>query len=88
MCREGVDLTTLKVSLRHQADLVRLEQDHLRQWEALSAGVGLESVSGKLREGCRKLSEAEELLREAAAELVEVQMGGGRDGGGITVRRF
>ena len=76
MCKEGVDLTTLKVSLKQGADRVRLEQDHLRQWMALAANVDLDGVSGKLREGLRGLAETEELLKEAIAELVEAQMHG------------
>ncbi len=85
MCREGVDLTTLKVSLKQQADRLRLEQDHLRQWAALAGNVALEGVSLKLQECCRELSAAEGLIREAAAELAEVQMGGGTGAGGVTV---
>jgi hypothetical protein len=85
MCREGVDLTTLKVSLKHEADRIRLAQDHLRQWAALAANVNLENVSGKLQEGYRNLAAAEELLKAAVAELVERQMGGGPEGSGVTV---
>jgi len=84
MCQEGVDLVTLKVSLKQEADRLRLEQDHLRQWAALAANVSLEAISRKLQEGYRSLSEAEGLLREAVAELVEAQMGGGGDTG-VTV---
>jgi hypothetical protein len=84
MCREGVDLVTLKVSLKQEADRLRLEQDHLRQWAALAANVNLEDISRKLQEGYRGLSEAEGLLREAVSELAEAQMGGDGDAG-ITV---
>ena len=94
MCKEGVDLTTLKVSLKQGADRVRLEQDHLRQWTALAANVNLEGVSGKLQKSCQGLAEAEELIKEAIAELVEAQMHGHDHGhehghehgtGGITI---
>lgn len=76
MCKEGVDLTTLKVSLKQGADRVRLVQDHLRQWAALSANVDLEGVSGRLLEACRELDVVEGLIKEAAAELMEAQMHG------------
>jgi ABC-type Zn2+ transport system substrate-binding protein/surface adhesin len=76
MCKEGVDITTLKVSIKQGADRLRLEQDHLRQWAALSANVDLEGVSGKLQESLKGLAEAEGLLKEAIAELVEFQMHG------------
>ncbi len=76
MCKEGIDLTTLKVSLKQGADRVRLEQDHLRQWAALAANVDLDGVAGKLQEGLKGLAEAEELVRAAVAELVEAQMHG------------
>lgn len=94
MCKEGVDLTTLKVSLKQGADRVRLEQDHVRQWAALAANVDLDGVSGKLRESLKGLAEAEGLLQEAVAELVEAQMHGHTHGhdhghehgtGGITI---
>ena len=92
MCKDGVDLTILKVSLKQGADRIRLEQDHLRQWAALAANVDLEGVSGKLQKGCQGLAQAEELVKEAIAELVEARMHGhthdhGHEhgGGGVTI---
>ncbi len=76
MCKEGVDLTAVKVSLKQGADRIRLEEDHLRQWTALAANVNLEEVSEMLRKGCLRLAEAEEQVNNAIAQLVEAQMHG------------
>ncbi|MDY6796743.1 MAG: hypothetical protein SWK76_15890 [Actinomycetota bacterium] len=74
MCREGVDLVTLKVALKHSADRLRQEGDHLRQWSALSANVNLEDISSRLREALEKIAAGEELLRESVHILAEMQV--------------
>jgi hypothetical protein len=76
MCREGVDLTTLKVSLKHAVDRLKVERDHLRQWSALAANVNLEELAEKLRKGSQQLEETESLIGEAIGALMELQMHG------------
>lgn len=74
MCREGIDLVTLKVALKHSADRMEREGDHLRQWSALSANVNLEEISSQLREALGKVADGEELLRQCVRDLAELQV--------------
>ena len=74
MCKEGVDLTAVKVALKHEADRLRLDEEQLRQWAALTGNVNLEDVAEKLRKGALRLAEAEEQVRDAIAMLVDAQM--------------
>ena len=74
MCREGIDLVTLKVAIKHNADRLSQEGDHLRQWSALAANVNLEGVSSQLRDALAKVAAGEELLRECVSALAELQV--------------
>lgn len=86
MCREGVDLVTLKVALRHSADRLEKETDHLRQWSALAANVNLEDVSARLLEALKKISEGRELVAACAHSLAEMQVQGPTPGGtGVSI---
>lgn len=86
MCREGVDLVTLKVALRHSADRLEKEIDHLRQWSALAANVNLEDVSARLLEALKKISEGGELIGACVQSLAEMQVQGPPAAGtGVTI---
>jgi len=74
LCREGIDLVTLKVAIKHNADRLRQEGDHLRQWSALAANVNLEDVSSRLHDALEKVSAGEELLRGCVSALAELQV--------------
>jgi len=86
MCREGIDLVTLKVALRHAADRLEKEADHLRQWSALASNVNLEEVSSMLEEALGKVSDGSETLAGCVRALAELQVQGPTAGGtGVTV---
>jgi hypothetical protein len=74
MCREGIDLVTLKVALKHSADRLEQEADHLRQWSVLAANVNLDDVSSQLREALDKVSGGEELIGDCVHTLAELQV--------------
>ena len=76
MCREGIDLVSLKVALKHSADRLELEIDQLRQWSALAANVNLEDISSQLREALERVSGGEELIGSCVRALVELQVQG------------
>ena len=56
MCREGIDLVTLKVALRHSAERLQKEVDHLRQWTALASNANLAGVSARAAEACENIA--------------------------------
>ncbi len=86
MCREGVDLVTLKVALRHSADRLEKEAEHLRQWSALAANVNLEDVSTDLLDALKKISESGELIGGCVHRLAELQVQGPSTGGaGVSI---
>ncbi len=86
MCREGIDLVTMKVALRHGADRLEQEMDHLRQWSALASNVDLEEVSSMLDEALDKVSAAGEILAGCVRSLAELQVQRPTAGGtGVTV---
>lgn len=86
MCREGVDLVTLKVALRHSLDRLEKEADHLRQWSALAANVNLEDVSSQLHDALVKVSAGGELVGSCVRSLSELQVKGPSGGGtGVTI---
>lgn len=85
MCREGVDLVTLKVALKHSSDRIRQETDHLRQWSALSANVNLDQVAETLHDALDRLAEAEGLVERCVRELAELQVQPSGQGGGVTI---
>ena len=74
MCREGIDLVTLKVAIKHNADRLRQEGDHLRQWSALAANVNLDDISSQLHDALERVSAGEELLRSCVSDLSELQV--------------
>ncbi len=76
MCREGVDLMTLKISLKHTAERLTKEAEHLQHWTGLAANINLESVSGKLRQAHQGIEGIMEKIYSAIDELVELQMHG------------
>jgi hypothetical protein len=86
MCREGIDLVTLKVALKHSADRLGQEADHLRQWSALAANVNLEDISSRLREALDRVSGGEEMIGACVHALAELQVQGPTPGGpGVTI---
>jgi hypothetical protein len=74
MCRDGIDLVTLKVALKHSADRLEQEADHLRQWSALAANVNLGDISSQLHEALQKVSGGEELIGACVRVLADLQV--------------
>jgi hypothetical protein len=86
VCREGIDLVTLKVALRHSADLLEQEMEHLRQWSALASNVNLGDISSRLHEASQQVSEGEELVAACVRSLAELQVQGPSAAGtGVTI---
>lgn len=86
MCREGIDLVTLKVALKHSADRLQQEIDHLHQWSALASNVNLGDVSSRLREALEQVAEGEELVATCVRALAELQVQGPSAAGtGVTI---
>jgi hypothetical protein len=86
VCREGIDLVTLKVALRHSADRLEQEIDHLRQWSALASNVNLGEISGRLNEALTKVTGGEELIAGCVSALAELQVQGPSSAGsGVTI---
>lgn len=86
MCREGIDLVTLKVALRHSADRLEQEIGHLRQWRALASNVNLEDISTQLQEALERVSGGEELVATCVSSLAELQVQGPSAAGpGVTI---
>ncbi|MGQ9475667.1 MAG: hypothetical protein ACUVT4_02460 [Actinomycetota bacterium] len=86
MCREGIDLVTLKVALKHGSERLERETDHLRQWAALASNANLEDVSRKITGALEQLRAGQELLDGCVRELAALQVGGpSESGGGFTV---
>lgn len=86
MCREGIDLVTLKVALKHSADRLEQEIVHLRQWSALASNVNLEDVSAQLREAFERVTGGEELVAGCVHTLAELQVQGPSAAGtGVTI---
>ena len=86
MCREGIDLVTLKVALKHSADRLEQEIDHLRQWSALAGNVNLGEVSSKLSEALDRVTGGEELVAGCVRALAELQVQGpSSTGTGVTI---
>jgi hypothetical protein len=81
MCREGIDLVTLKVALKHSADRLEQELDHLRQWSALAANVNLDEVSSQLGQALEKIQGGEELVGACVHALAELQLKPSSPGG-------
>jgi hypothetical protein len=74
MCREGIDLVTLKVALKHGSDRLDQEVDHLRQWSALAANVNLEDVSRQLQEALDRIGSGREMVWACVHALAELQV--------------
>jgi hypothetical protein len=89
MCKEGADLTTIKVALRQGADRAKHEAESLRQWAAYTANLGLTELSGRLAEAAEHAGEVSHFLRHAVEDLVEMQSHGHthphEHGGDVTV---
>lgn len=86
MCREGIDLVTLKVALKHSADRLEQEMTHLRQWSALASNVNLEAVSSRLREALEAVAGGGELVNACVRDLSERQVQGPHAAGsGVTI---
>ncbi|MEW6553820.1 MAG: hypothetical protein AB1384_06010 [Actinomycetota bacterium] len=86
MCRDGIDLVTLKVALKHSADLLEKEIEHLRQWSALASNVNLGDISSRLREASLQVAGSEELVASCVRSLAELQVQGPSTAGtGVTI---
>jgi hypothetical protein len=86
MCREGIDLVTLKVALKHSADRLEQEKDHLRQWSYLASNVNLGDVSSQLQEALERVTGGEELVNACVRALAELQVQRPTNAGtGITI---
>ena len=86
MCREGIDLVTLKVALRHSFDRLEQEIDHLRQWSAFATNVNLGEISSMLEDALSKVSSGNEVLSGCVRSLAELQVRGPTAGGpGVTI---
>ncbi len=86
MCREGIDLVTMKVALRHGTDRLEQEMDHLKQWAALASNVNLQEVSSMLEEALARVSAAGEVLADCVRALAELQVQRSAAGGsGVTI---
>lgn len=82
MCREGIDLVTLKVALKHGSERLEREIDHLRQWAALASNANLEEVSRRIHGALEQVRAGQELLSGCVRELAALQVGGSPGGGG------
>ncbi|MDI6873571.1 hypothetical protein [Candidatus Solincola sp.] len=85
MCREGIDLVTLKVALKHSSERLRQEAEHLRQWSALASNTSLVDVSKRIADALQEVGAAQEMLAGCVRELAALQVGGTPSGGGFTV---
>ncbi len=86
MCREGIDLVTLKVALKHSADLLEQQMEHLRQWSALASNVNLGDISSQLREASQQVAGGEKLVAACVRSLAELQVQGPSQAGtGVTI---
>lgn len=85
MCREGIDLVTLKVALKHSAERLQKEVDHLRQWTALASNANLREISARAAAACESIASGEELLAACVRELAQLQVSGPPGAGGVTV---
>jgi hypothetical protein len=86
MCREGIDLVTLKVALRHSTDRLEQEIDHLRQWGALASNVNLQDISTRLQEAFELVSGGSEMVAACVSSLAELQVQGPSSAGpGVTI---
>lgn len=85
MCREGIDLVTLKVALKHGSERLEREAEHLRQWAALASNANLADVSKKITGALEQITAGRELLSVCVSELAALQVGGTPGGGGFTV---
>jgi hypothetical protein len=83
MCREGIDLVTLKVALKHSAERLEREMDQLKQWRALASNVNLAGVSSQLDEALVRIGGGEELIAASVRSLAELQVQGA--GGETTI---
>ena len=82
MCREGIDLVTLKVALKHGSERLEREADHLRQWAALASNANLEDVSRRINGALEQVMAGREMLSACVRELAALQVGGTTTGGG------
>ncbi len=86
MCREGIDLVTLKVALKHSAERLEQEMDHLRHWSALASNVNLGDVSSRLQEALDRVAGGEELVAGCVRALAQLQVQGPAAAGtGVTI---
>jgi hypothetical protein len=83
MCREGIDLVTLKVALKHSAERLEREMDQLKQWRALASNVNLDAVSSQLDEAIERIAGGEESVGASVRSLAELQVSG--TGSGTTI---
>lgn len=74
MCREGIDLVTLKVALKHSAERLERETDQLRQWYALASNVNLEDVSSQLSQALEGITAGQESVGASVRILAELQV--------------
>jgi hypothetical protein len=75
MCREGIDLVTLKVALKHSAERLEREMDQLKQWRALASNVNLDAIE--------RIAGGEESVGASVRSLAELQVSG--TGSGTTI---
>lgn len=86
MCREGIDLVTLKVALRHSSERIRQEVGQLRQWSALASNVNLEEIAARLAGALEQLGAGEEAVSDCVSRLAELQVERPATGGtGFTI---
>lgn len=86
MCREGIDLVTLKVALKHSAERLRQEADHLKQWSALASNANLAEVSKRIAQALDQVNTGEEAVSWCVRELAALQVSGTSGGpGGVTI---
>ncbi len=76
MCREGVDVTTIKIALRQGAERAKAEAETLKQWAAYTANLELSEISGRLNEAAGSAADTAHALEHAVEDLVEMQMHG------------
>jgi|GEM_PF-986262 len=82
MCREGIDLVTLKVALKHSSERIRQEVGHLRHWSALAGNVNLGEIADVLERALLQLGAGEESVSECVQRLAAMQVKGPEPGGG------
>lgn len=75
MCREGIDLVTLKVALKHSSERLQQEMDHLRQWSALASNANLGDISHRLALALDQVNLGEEMISGCVRELAALQAG-------------